>query len=261
MPRLSTSDRPPAPPPTTTEAQKAFTLIELLVVISIITLLMALLFPALQRAKRQAQAVACQANLHQWATIFQQYTSEHDGRWHRWDWPPDEPRKDWWRTLRARHEGDPNRIDQCPAQTHLEGYRRASVYALNDWIHDVRDPDGDWLFMQPYFWRNVDATRSPASVPVILDGFQLRSRPFPWDEPPACKGLPEGRGDIGHFCIIRHGSFVNGAFMDWSVRRVGLKELWTLKWHRQYDISGPWTKAGGALPKDWPPWMQQFKDY
>ncbi|MHC4519081.1 MAG: type II secretion system protein, partial [Planctomycetota bacterium] len=63
------------------KSKRGFTLIELLVVVSIITLLMALLFPAVQKAKRQAQAVACQHNLHQWAILLHQYTSEHDGRW------------------------------------------------------------------------------------------------------------------------------------------------------------------------------------
>ncbi len=49
--------------------------------------------------------------------------------------------------------------------------------------------------------------------------------------------------------------------MDWSVRKVGLKELWTLKWHRQYDTAGPWTKAGGVQGEDWPLWLRRFKDY
>ena len=50
-------------------------------------------------------------------------------------------------------------------------------------------------------------------------------------------------------------------FMDFSVRKVGLKELWTFQWHRLSDTAGPWTKAGGALPSDWPKWMRGFKDY
>ena len=54
---------------------------------------------------------------------------------------------------------------------------------------------------------------------------------------------------------------VNSLFMDLSVRKVGLKELWTLKWHKQYNTNGPWTMAGGVQPEDWPQWMRGFKDY
>lgn len=66
---------------------------------------------------------------------------------------------------------------------------------------------------------------------------------------------------MNHFCIDRHGGAVNFLFLDGSVRKVGLKELWTLKWHRMYMTAGPWTKAGGVLPSDWPAWLRPFKDY
>ena len=58
---------------------RGFTLIELLVVIAIIALLMAVLMPSLQRVRRQAKTVACQAQLHQWALVFSAYTSDYDG--------------------------------------------------------------------------------------------------------------------------------------------------------------------------------------
>jgi hypothetical protein len=54
---------------------------------------------------------------------------------------------------------------------------------------------------------------------------------------------------------------VNGLFLDWSVRRVGLKELWTLKWNQSFNTANRWTLAGGVKPEDWPEWMMSFKDY
>lgn len=62
------------------EREQAFTLIELPVVISIVVMLMALLFPALSRARKQARAVACQANLRQWGIRVSTYQAEHEGQ-------------------------------------------------------------------------------------------------------------------------------------------------------------------------------------
>jgi len=67
--------------------------------------------------------------------------------------------------------------------------------------------------------------------------------------------------EMWQFCIPRHDGFVYLLFMDWSVRKVGLKELWKLKWHRAFNTVALWTKAGGVRPTDWPKWMQRFKDY
>jgi prepilin-type N-terminal cleavage/methylation domain-containing protein/prepilin-type processing-associated H-X9-DG protein len=59
---------------------RGFTLIELLVVIAIIALLMGILLPALGRAKKQGQAVRCQANLKQIGLAMHAYAADYDYR-------------------------------------------------------------------------------------------------------------------------------------------------------------------------------------
>jgi len=62
--------------------QDAFTLIELLVVIAIIALLMGILMPSLQKARKQAQAVVCVAHMKDLGVAFRMYLDEYDGYAH-----------------------------------------------------------------------------------------------------------------------------------------------------------------------------------
>ncbi len=107
--------------------------------------------------------------------------------------------------------------------------------------------------------RGVDTYNVPGKdrIPALFDAARRTaglSRAF--ERPPRSEFRAERLG-----CINRHEGTINGLFLDWSVRSVGLKELWTLKWNLDFDTPGPWTKAGGVLPEDWPEWMRRFKDY
>ena len=62
-------------------AAKAFTLFELLVAISIIAVLIAMLLPAIHRAKRQARLLYCMNNLKQIGTGLEGYVAEYEGRY------------------------------------------------------------------------------------------------------------------------------------------------------------------------------------
>ena len=48
--------------------------------IAIIALLMAMLAPALEKARRQSQGIVCQSNLNQWGKIFALYSNDHEDR-------------------------------------------------------------------------------------------------------------------------------------------------------------------------------------
>ncbi|MCK5272890.1 MAG: prepilin-type N-terminal cleavage/methylation domain-containing protein, partial [Sedimentisphaerales bacterium] len=60
--------------------KNGFTLIELLVVISIIALLIAILMPALNKARQQAKFAVCSANQHQIVIALGIYMADNDGK-------------------------------------------------------------------------------------------------------------------------------------------------------------------------------------
>lgn len=67
-----------------------FTLLELLIVITIISILAAILLPALARAREAAYRISCANNLRQLGLVFHMYATEHNGML-----PPGSPNNYW----------------------------------------------------------------------------------------------------------------------------------------------------------------------
>ncbi|MHC4744560.1 MAG: type II secretion system protein [Planctomycetota bacterium] len=253
----------------------AFTLVELLVVIAIIALLMAILLPVLGRIKMQARAVVCRSNLRQWGMWFSMYTQDNDDKFFgglnpRTGGPSARSR---WTVVMRPYFQDSNDILLCPMavkQNSAQGFTFSAwrwglnqygtyrgSYALNFNVRN--DPDSSQNSHQSY-WK-TSLVKSPDNVPVFLDCRNYRIGSVKVAGPPPAPDLPtRGLGGCD-VCINRHEGGINMLFMDWSVRKVGLKELWTLKWHREWDTANEWTKAGGVKREDWPEWMRNFKDY
>ena len=285
--RLHRSPGPSASPQDDRQC-RAFTLIELLVVISIVVLLMALLVPALSRARRQARAVVCQGNLKQWGLRVAVGSSDDDASPPKWTGNVHEA----W-SFRGDVSSPENRsrdIRFCPMASKL----------ANEVTGGDRDSQGETTtghggtFLA---WRSlISPEHAPrrasygtngglsahqigrsgktsvlgqGRVPVLLDSVWMWTQPEDVklggdNAPPESDSIPVATDDSKWFwqsCINRHDGGVNCLFFDWSVRKVGLKEFWTLKWYPGYDTAGPWTIAGGVQPSDWPEWMRKFRDY
>jgi len=254
--------------------RRGFTLIELLVVIAIIALLMAILMPSLQRVRKQARAVVCLAHLQQWGPIWSMYCEDNGGYF---------PRRIsiWWDQVRSYYS-DPE-ICYCPAATQL--YSQGGRWGYGAW--ELRTEAGmlatgslglnQWV-LNPPKTGSVEGRREPANmwrspnvenanqIPLFLDCATIGVCPWPEDDPPDYDGqywpyTGNNYDEMRRVCLNRHDGHVNSLFVDYSARKIGLKELWTLKWHRLYNVGGFWTKAGGAEPQDWPQWMRSFKDY
>jgi prepilin-type N-terminal cleavage/methylation domain-containing protein len=278
--------------------RRGFTLIELLVVIAIIALLMAILMPALTKVKDQARQIGCIANLRQWNFVFNNYISDNDGKFysgtndkgHWWIHQLEQNQQDW----------KNNKTWFCPtAMTPIwdeAGVRKQSLHIDDAWgIYKegnktykgttyTANPNGfagsyglnGYMLSIPKTgtfegglppsegYRDMYNVPNASQVPVLLDALRFDF----WPQASYAPAMNEfefwvegAQYNMARVCINRHRGFTSSSFLDWSVRRVGLKELWTLKWHRSFNIHGPWTKAGGVTASDWPDWMDELKEY
>ncbi len=175
---------------------RAFTLIELLVVIAIIALLAAITLTSSGALRRRAQAVTCQAQMHQLLLSLRTYDAEHeslpygydfksgllppggyvgDGRWDLMGW--------WWfhyaGILRNRSK-ESRKLLQCPSGRLDDplldrdllcanyGVNRALCKGSADWFRSIYEKD----FTGPPL--SVGSLRHPGSTLLIADsGFTL----------------------------------------------------------------------------------------
>jgi prepilin-type processing-associated H-X9-DG protein len=136
-----------------------------------------------------------------------------------------------------------------------------SSYGINGWTlsgHPQSIPLGKAVWVSCL-------VKGAESVPVYSDCMLYISFPQETDIPAPIEDAPPKffltTGGMPLCSMDRHRGGTNSLFMDWSVRKVGVKELWTLKWSPSHDTAGPWTKHGGVRPESWPEWMRKFKDY
>lgn len=95
----------------------------------------------------------------------------------------------------------------------------------------------------------------------MMDGLRFDTWPLESQGPATLEEDAWSSNNMKRVCINRHRGFTDVSFADWSVRKAGLKELYVMQWHKAWNVNGPWTKAGGVNPENWPDWIRPHKEY
>lgn len=172
-----------------------FTLIELLVVISIIAILMAIMMPALRKAKEQAEKIRCASQLKDMGTMLELYVTDNDGRMvssgyyngGRW-W--DQLGFYYGKTMGGSENRYSFKVFSCPTQwnkTTLDklgpGYDKSTLkpdgttdlgaghmYTFNVHFSCPYDPVTETKNFYPkYWWSMKSSIQSPSTLPIYWD--------------------------------------------------------------------------------------------
>ncbi len=227
--------------------RKAFTLVELLVVIGAIALLMAMLLPVVEGARNQARSAVCQSNLYQCGLLFEIRTNE-DGGCFLWNEPNTgctfDPLREYdsafdkYLLCPMAKEKNPKNIIGSKFEAWWCGIHpeHTGSYGLNAWCNSA-DSNRFSSKQAEWQWERSDQ-KGANNIPVLLDCISPMASPLDTDNPPQYEGGVSGTWyNMPSFCIDRHDGGINGLFMNWSVRKVGLKELWKLKWHSEFNTA------------------------
>ncbi len=271
-------------------SKTAFTKKDVIVLACCAIFLLAILGSVGVSGRRRAKEAVCLSNLRQWGTVFLTFAADNDGYfmkgWTNQQVPGPVYKRYWMEALRPYYRNPDLRC--CPEAT-IPGtelgqsqYGGAGTftawgvfsgecgepssgwewvvgcdygsYGINAWVSNIEEGWNLW-HGEDVYWRtsNVDGA---GNIPLFGGNQFLDCWPHHTDHPPEYDGQPWNDGSqMGRVCMNRHSGFVNWTFLDGSARKVGLKQLWRLKWHRAFDVDD------GPGAGEWPEWMRGFQDY
>jgi len=279
---------------------KAFTLIELLVVVAVIATLLGVLVPSLNKAKNASRAIVCQSNLRQVGMFLLMAATDNKDRFFM-ESSNSIQYRGWISQLYPYWKGS-DKVFHCPVTrldnpdvwymssqlkvftsdtdttgTNISNTQRS--YNLNNWVLNPPVQSGGGNPAE-WYWRSrlVSSRYQANKIPLIGDaagksanGTWPREVDFPTSTDTIAHNdeitrISDYKDQIKRVFMNRHkDGWTCWAFLDGSSRKVGVKELYALKWHKQYMLRNAYTAAGGSpgngIWKARAPWAERFKDY
>jgi prepilin-type N-terminal cleavage/methylation domain-containing protein/prepilin-type processing-associated H-X9-DG protein len=243
-------------------ANRGFTLVELLVVIGIITVLTALLLPAIGGARRGARATVCLSNVRQLGAAYQMYLNGNRGKSFKYI---DFNEETYWMGLIAPFLGNVDEVRFCPEARDVGNLFNYGGTVYRAWGH-VDDQKHQWLGSGGSYGMNLwlcrlngDGTgggqeaygksegvgpkekfitlptNEADRTPVFADCTWVGGWPHDTDPVPThLSGTTSTLHHMGRFFMARHGKSINIAYLDGSARRTGLGEMYKLKWNARF---------------------------
>lgn len=191
-------------------------MIELLVVVSIIALLVAILLPAMAKARKQSRSAVCLSNLHQWGLAVGLYMADNEGNLFSYtfyrDWP------------------------ENPAhfEAMQDGFYHGALRKYHDYNDDIRlCPEAD----EPDLNDNNGCPEWGSTFTA-------------WGHPNS--GDPTYRGDIGSYCwnVWAHhfDALTYQCLLEWAPSSLLDR---TRFWNSDMNAEAP-LLADGLMPDTWP---------